>query len=222
MPQVATAGQALLSARSYLNDLQPVAWSDAVLMPMLQEAHRELSVKLIANGVNVIRQQSAVITVPALAPGQPSPIVMPGVPVNLIVPISLYERDPSTNADDFIQMKQVDFVPIINPVSDLIFWAYLNEQIWVVGATSTKEVEIRYRGSLLTPVTVNDSIGIAYGELYLGPRIASIAMPGRQDFKDTADTNLFTIVQYNVTGEQGVPKRKQGYRRAGWRRRFIY
>ena len=90
----------------------------------------------------------------------------------------------------------------------------------LVGSTQDNWVQLRYKAKLQTPNTLNDSLGVIFAELYLGPRIASLASPGRLDFKSTADTNLWTVLQYNVTGDQGVPKRRQGYRRGALRRIF--
>lgn len=219
-PYIATAALAISSARSYLNDFNAVAWSDAVLFPKLQEAHRELSAKLIANGVAAVRNQTAIISVPALAIGTTGPINLPSTPSNMIVPISLSERDPGDDLDDLVLMTQVDFVPNVDPIEDLIYWAFLGQQIQLVGATSNKEVQLRYKGSLTMPLTVNDTLGISYAELYLGPRVASLALPDRKDLLGFANVNLLTVIQYNIVGEQGVPKRRIGYRRTGYRRRI--
>ena len=91
----ATAQLALDSARSYLDDNTAVSFSTARLFPMLQEAHRELSARLVLNGVDVIRQQSTIIIVPALnaSLSQKGPISLPNTPSNLILPISLSEAD---------------------------------------------------------------------------------------------------------------------------------
>jgi hypothetical protein len=217
----AIAKLALDSARSYLNDVNSVTWSDARLFPILQEAHRELSAELISNGIGNIREQATIILVPALAVGQVPPIAMPNVPPNLIIPISLHERFPGENPEHFELMRQSDFVPNINPCGDLLYWAWMGQDIMLIGATSDKEVQFRYRGTLTTPRTVNDTLGFSFAELYLGPRIAAIALPSRKDLTERAAINLSTVVRYNVTGEQGVPKRKMGYRRTGWNRRFF-
>jgi hypothetical protein len=217
----AIAKLALDSARSYLDDVNAVTWSDARLFPILQEAHRELSAELIANGIGHIREQAAIITVPALTAGQIPPISMPNLPPNCLIPISLHERFPGESAEHFELMRQSDFIPNIQPCGDLLYWAWMKQDIKLIGATAIKEVQFRFRGALVTPATVNDSLGFSFAELYLGPRIAAIALPSRKDLDGRAAFNLNTVVRYNVNGEQGVPKRKLGYRRTGWNRRFF-
>ena len=76
-----TAFVALQSARTYLNDINGVTWTDSVLMPILQEAHRELVQELDLNGVGVLKQQTSPILVPAgsldLGNNQPYNILEP-------------------------------------------------------------------------------------------------------------------------------------------------
>jgi hypothetical protein len=217
----AIAKTALDSARSYLDDVNAVTWSDARLFPILQEAHRELSAELIANGIGNIREQAAIITIPALTVGQVTPIPMPNLPQNCLVPISLHERFPGESAEHFELMRQSDFIPNIQPCGDLLYWAWMKQDIMLIGATAIKEVQFRFKGALITPNTVNDTLGFSFAELYLGPRIAAIALPTRKDLSERAMFNMNTVVRYNVNGEQGVPKRKMGYRRTGWNRRFF-
>jgi hypothetical protein len=97
----------------------------------------------------------------------------------------------------------------------------MKQDIMLIGATAIKEVQFRFKGALITPNTVNDTLGFSFAELYLGPRIAAIALPTRKDLSERAMFNMNTVVRYNVNGEQGVPKRKMGYRRTGWNRRFF-
>ncbi len=219
---VATAITALNSARSYLNDVNAVTWSDARLFPILQEAHRELSAELVANGIGLVREQANIITVLALPVGTFGPVDLPNIPTNLLIPIELLERDVGADVEDFIRMQQTDFVPTVDPTSNLLFWSWLGQRIQLVGSTADREVLLRFRGNLVQPSNLNDTLGLQFAELYIGPRIAAIAMPERDDLAVRAATNLNTVIRYNVVGEQGVPKRKMGYRRGGYARRRIF
>src|ERR1700677_1789065 len=104
-PFVANALNALYVARTYLNDETAVTWSDPRLMAFLKTAHKQLSAKLVANGMSVTRNQSAIIEVPALniSGGQTGPIVLPNTPSNLLVPIMMLERDKGDDIEDLIE-----------------------------------------------------------------------------------------------------------------------
>lgn len=215
-PNVANASLAILSARTYLNDIGAITWSDPIIFAALQEAHRELSARLLSFGVDVVRETAAIISVPSVTVG---PIPLPNLPSNLVIPLSMYERDPGDSPADFVLMEQRNFLPNIDLTTDLIYWSWMQGQILIPGATSPKEVQLNYRGSLSTPQTVNDSLGFNGAELYIGPRIASILNPTRTDLMLIAETNLDVIIRTNVVSDQGVPTRRIGYRRTGFRRR---
>jgi hypothetical protein len=209
-----TAATALMDARVYLNDIEVATYSDARLMPALQVAFKEMSSKLIANGISNIREQSAIISVAALTDSNTGPITLT-TPTDMITPIQLLERFAGGMTSDFILMQQRDFVPDVDPASELIYWAWIGQKIQLVGATSDNEVQVRYNGYLPIPQTVNDSLGFAIAETFLGPKIASIMMPSRKDLETTAERNLHTIIAYNVNAEQANGKMRVGYRRQG-------
>jgi hypothetical protein len=222
-PYAATALQAIYVARTYLNDESRASWSDATLLPMLKTAHQELSAKLVANGMSVTRNQSAIISVPALIPPATGPIVLPSTPANLLEPISMLERDAGDDVEDFVLMQQVDFIPDLDPVDELIYWAFIGQKIMLLGATNDNEVQLRYQGSLPFITDLTSSLTFSFAENYLGPRVAALAYmsvgDGRwKSFYDQAMNNLDMVVKYNVVGEQGIPKRRMGYRRGAFRR----
>src|SRR5215831_17068819 len=106
---MANASAALKSARAYLRDINAVTWTDAILFPFLQEAHGELIQELELNDIGDIHRTSAIILVPA------GNLSLPMQPVEMIDPISLMERRPHGNLDDFIDMHRVTWTPQDDP-----------------------------------------------------------------------------------------------------------
>jgi len=53
---MAIATVALDSARTYLNDVNKQIWTDAVLLPFLREAYRDMTLVLWVNGIPVLRK----------------------------------------------------------------------------------------------------------------------------------------------------------------------
>src|SRR6516164_7042192 len=170
---MATAYIALQSARICLGDLNGITWTDAILIPYLQEAFRTLVLRLRSYSIPVIKMQTAILSVPV---GTTLLNSVAGYPNNMVRPISMLERDPGTGMNNFIDMIETAFVPIMDPIDDLQFWTWMGERISFVGATSSREVLLRYEGTLIPPVTVNDPLGFLQAENYLGPKTAALAL----------------------------------------------
>ena len=207
---MALALAVLNSARVYLNDINALTWSDAILMPYLQEAYGELIQELDINQVGVIKTQSQPILVPAGALNLGS-----DQPTNILEPIMMLERDPGTDAESFVDMYLVKFLPLVDQSAYLTWWAWLGEVIQFVGATSPREVILRYKGYPPTPQLLTDPIGVIFGDRYLGPRVAALAKesidrPAKRE-NSIAEMNLHQLIQRNVLAEQ-IPVRRRAYR----------
>lgn len=207
---MAQALVALKSARTYLGDTNGISWPDHVLMPMLQEAHGELVQECERFSLSVIMNQSTIITVNAgeltLGTNQPA---------TLVEPITIMERVPGTDTENFQPMLRLTFIPLQDQDQDLKYWAWLGQVITFLGATQSREVLLRYKGSIATPTMLTAPLGFIFAERYIGPRIASIAWDsiGRDGskFQQLAENNLYKIIQSNVTNDQR-PVRRKAYR----------
>ena len=207
---MALASVALKSARVFLGDINGITWPDTILLPILQEAHSELVQELEKFSLPIILHQSCIILVPAgarcLGSNQPD---------TLVEPISIMERIPGTDMEDFELMIRMTFIPTVDLDEDLTYWAWQGQQIKFLGATQDREIILRYKGSVATPQTLNDPLGFTFAERYIGPRIASIAWDSvgkdGKKFQTLAENNLYKIVQSNVTNDQR-PVRRKGYR----------
>lgn len=161
---------ALASARTYLNDDAASTWTDAALIPKLQEAHRELQTMLWENGSPAVRAKSLAITVSSLA-------VTISLPADLLTPFKLQEYAATVETEaDAIDMTETIYLPnrVVN-ATRLIHWSWSSEAIAFVGCTAARKVIIYYRKSITVPSASGDPIGILFGELYLGARAAAIA-----------------------------------------------
>lgn len=214
---MAQASDALRSARVYLGDINGSTWSDAHLMPFLQEAHSEMVQELELNNTGNLKFQSAPIIVQAGATTLGN-----NQPTNLINPIEMMEGDPGTDPESYQDMIKVNFLPYIDQDTWLTYWAWIGQVITFLGATATRSVMLRYEGfALPTPQIATDSLGVTFAERYLGPRTAALALSSIQrDNKyllSLADAALYRIVQSLVNNDQ-TPVRRKGYRRpkSGW------
>lgn len=227
---MALAHQVLDSARTYLDDDDRSSWPDQKLLPKLQEAHRELALKLILAGVPVTNEISSVITVTAnTIDGQNVDVsTMTGYPTDMIQPVWLKERAIGQTNQDFVPMTEVDFLPNLQKSTELIWWCWQQEKIFVLGALNDVQILLRYRRGLVTPVTVNDPIGVLYGELFLSRRIASMAIESRGDnaaraasLNTEAMMHFDTIKRAAVKEMQNLPARRRPYHRGRGRSRVL-
>jgi hypothetical protein len=223
-----TLGDVMATARLYLNDIEGITWTDAHLLPLAQEAHRELQLQLSLNDIAVVRVQ---ITNGAnsqgihLVAGTTSLNEVGLMPANLLEPLILNERDwGDTTPEDYLEMQRVPFLPNYTQDTFLWFWTWMGEDIVFNGATSDRDIQIRYRAKLTTPLNMQSTIGFLRGELYVGPRTAALACQVANDSKNgdkwqrQADANLDKIIRSNVKNDQGTGVRRTPYRRGNVQR----
>lgn len=210
---MAVASVALDIARgSYLNDFHKRIWPDNILMPKLQEAHRDLQLELHNNGIPTLKEMSST---PIVVLAGATTVTLP---TDLIEPIDLEER-ASGSSEDWIDMYERNFEPDIEPSTILIYWTWREDQIQLVGATTDREVRIYYYKGLTIPTDENSALGFIRAEDYLGPKTAAYAaMSVGNDTlagicSDKAEQRLGRIIQVNVKGMQNLPVRRIPYRR---------
>ncbi|HVA71924.1 MAG TPA: hypothetical protein VNF02_02345 [Candidatus Limnocylindrales bacterium] len=113
MPVVSTsaydqAEDALNLTRSIMNDAAGAVFSDAVLMPFLNSAYRELQRQLAESGVSVLTGQDD-IDLPltnGLTNTEISDVTTPQLPTDLLAPQQVWEQ-ATGSSDMFIPMEKI-------------------------------------------------------------------------------------------------------------------
>lgn len=224
-PNDPTVSEVMAYTRNYLNDNDGITWTDAHLMPCVVEAHKELQVELSLNDIAVVRNQitnAPNISGLHLVAGQTSLSASGLMPKDLLEPIAISERDwGDTTPEDYIGLERLPFLPNYTQNNFLYFWTWMNEDILFLGATTDRDIQLRYRSSLATPMNNNSTMGFLRAELYVGPRAASLACLITKDFASAdkfqlqAETNLDKVIRSNVKNDQGTGVRRRAYRRIG-------
>jgi hypothetical protein len=169
----ATLETALQMGRGFLNDTAATVWSDANLIPFMQQAHYELQTDLWLVGSPVIRA----VTSPLLIPDGANPTV-PTLPSNFLIPTLIQECGQSGGSPDnlFIPMTECFFFPIPYTLTTVLaYWSWQQETLLFAGSSLPRYVVIQYRRLIPIPQLSTDLIGMTFGELYLGARGAAIA-----------------------------------------------
>lgn len=216
---MATATTALDSARTYLNDVGKQLWTDAILIPYLKEAHKDLLLVLWLNGIPVIKEKSASINVTAVSG------VTLTLPSDLLEPIELKERTQGSS-ENWIPMTETDWEPDISQTNTLRYWTWREEAVNFVGATTNRSVLMRYWKSIATITAASDALGFILSEAFLGPQCAGYAAGSIGNTSLASDllwvqgvtsgiagAKLDMIVRANIKGQQGLPARRIPYRR---------
>lgn len=162
------ASVVLATARTLLNDDAATNWTDAALFPKLQQAHKELQIKLRRAAAPVMKNKyTEVLAANAIAFATP--------PADLVAPIQLWETSSGGAINTYALMTEADPLPNVIPTTTLIWWAWIEEAVAFIGSSAIRQVLMSYWRALPLPQVNTDLIGFINGELYLAPRTAAIA-----------------------------------------------
>lgn len=155
------------NARSLLNDEEASIWTNAILLPFIQQAYRELQAKL-KNTVGPI-----MITEIANPVTAGTVILLPAA--NIIEPIQAWEKATADPDSAYTIMTEVKTIPNIPVTATLRCWKWNGFELTFLGATANREVKVKYFASLAPIVDETTSIPFINAENYLGPRTAGLA-----------------------------------------------
>jgi hypothetical protein len=162
------ASVVLATARTLLNDDAATNWTDAALFPKLQQAHKELQIKLRRAAAPVMKKfYTEVIAANVTA------FVTP--PSDLVAPIQLWETYSGGPVNTYALMTEYDPLPNVVPTTTMIYWSWIDETVTFIGSTAIRQILMQYWRALPLPAVNTDLIGFLNGELYLAPRTAAIA-----------------------------------------------
>ena len=167
----APLSQVLTTARTYLNDDAGQVFPDPVLIPKIQEAHRELQENLWIVGSPLVRGQAL------LAYATPG-TTFPTPPTDFLCPTALFENASSSTVASagWVPMTEAFYIPLGTAVGTTLgWWAWQQEQIVIAGASANRAVILQYRRYITVPILSTDLIGILFGESFLAARAAAIA-----------------------------------------------
>jgi hypothetical protein len=165
---------ALGMARGFLNDNNATVWTDANLIPFMQQADYELQTDLWMIGSPVVRARTS----PLLVPSGANPDINSLLPADFLIPTLGIECGQAGSAPDnlFIPLTEQFFLPLpYTLAANLVYWAWQEEKLQFSGATANRYVVFQYRRQIPIPQNATDPIGMTFGELYLGARGAAIA-----------------------------------------------
>jgi hypothetical protein len=231
---VATVATTLTTASAHLNDSRGTFWAAlygtpptstayAALIPFLQEAFRDLQNELFLNGLPVLHKTALLLNFPAGTTAL-TLTSTPALPSDIIVPVTLFERDAGASAEDFDEMVEKSWLPEEQQDEELTYWQWEGQQINFLGATTARDLQLNYDAGLPLPALFADTLGFTDAEFYIAPKTAAYAAESIDRYKRgetlhaQAESKLSKIIRANVKNQQSLPVRRRPYRRV---RNFI-
>lgn len=212
-----------------LNDTTGAVFTSTVQLPYFNMALRELKEQMQQHNVakfNAIYDTSVPAgTLGIGGAGQPA------LPTGLVEIRELLERnDGSTDA--FISMSRQEFLPAFEvQTSALVYWAWQNQAVVFIGATSDREVRFEYIGDSIADInstTSTTALAIINCDSYLQYRTAGLCaqfigenIERAADLNTMAQLALDRFLSINIKGKQAMPVRRRPFR-AGWRNQGIW
>lgn len=169
-----TANDIVVEAQGLLNDTSGLVYTSARLLPIIQKSYRELQTKLAKYGIAIVNEVSSIVQVDAgvltIAPAGNPPL-----PTDFLYPITLFEKARGAAVDTYVEMNETRWEATELPTDTLRMWDFREEEIKFVGATTNRDVLIRYRKGLTKVTATSTPIAIADSETFLSARTAAIA-----------------------------------------------
>ena len=212
MPDLAS--DAITEATSvFLNDPSKTRFTDAIMLPYIKRAHRELQLRFHNNGISVLNEVSSTVTIGAgdltMGVNQPS---------DMIEPRHLEER--ASGETTYVDMQQKIWEPDDEQTSHLRFWVWREELIQFLGATEAREVRVYYLKSLSAISGVSSPLGILNGLGFIAARSAALAAKFNgqnpilgQSIDAEAVFFLNELIRRGTRTSQGMGVRRHSFRK---------
>lgn len=182
-----------------MNDPSKLTWTDAVMLEKLKAAWDDLQLQLLSCGARIFDEEvAAPLSVAIGATTLASP------PADMIWPVAMFERNVGGVDADWIPMLQQSWEDDAVQGSELVFWTYREDLVQFLGATTTREVKLRYR-KLLNPITsAASSVAVLLANNFLAPRTAAL-------LSGFSGANATRALACNAEADQALEKLKGIY-----------
>jgi hypothetical protein len=166
-----TAQEPLTECKVLLNDPSGTIYPDDKVLPLMQKAYRELQTRMMLHSLPVLKESVAAVPVAAgvtqLSDGA-------GLPDNLVYPTELAERASGTSAL-YSPMTETFWEKEAKPGTSLNFWSWREEEVKFLGATTPREVKIRFMRGFPRITAVGSPILVNNAVTFLAARTAALA-----------------------------------------------
>ena len=225
-----TLGDVMDRAASLLNDTAKSDYTYTAQLPYVGMALDELQEEFEQNNVPTTNSESSVIVLP-IGTTDIGFTTTPALPSDLIEIQQIWER-LSGSAEPYIPMTRVEFLPhyLDGEIIDvLVFWAWEQQKIKTLGATTARDLKLDYIASLFpTSYDQTTSISIINTKSFLAYRTAALCAefigenPTRaQSLNQDAVLAMDRALAIPTKGRQSIAVRRRPFR-ASYRSRQVW
>lgn len=218
MPAAIAASIPMARAAALLNDSAQAIYTNTVLLPYIQIAWDEMA-ELFEENANPMMNETNTTCVVGTTMTDIGGSTGPALPSDLISIQTLYERT-NGSSEDWQEMKPCTFLPtFVAKSTSLVYWAWMNQIINFIGATSSRQIRIDYIG--LTFATLSgpsSSLTVFNCKNFLAFRTAALAAEFvGEDKERAASCNNFAIMakdrllNISIKQQQETPSRRRPF-----------
>lgn len=217
---------ALLNDQGLVNGNVPTLFTYTAQMPYLNMALAELRETLEQYNIqltnNTVTNLVVLTGVTQLLQNQ--------LPPDLISIQNLQERDNGQTSEDWQDMQRCEFLPGFTvQTTSLVYWAYQNQTLQFIGATSDRQLRMNYIADKLPKIVdPADPINLINAQSFLNYRVAALCSefigenPTRAEtLNQSAQASLDRFLQIGIKDKQVYPARRRPFL-AGYRGRGYY
>lgn len=152
----------------------------------------------------------------------------PQLPVDLVVPLKLWERQNGTSVFTGPPMRQAnDGLINLQQQLFLVDWQWINDGLWFRGALQSLDVKIKYEKNLPKLAAPTDPVpirGVVNAAGYFAATIFVASRGGMilAEYKEAALDEIFLLQQINARRRQRKQVRRQPYSGRSGRRQYPY
>ena len=208
---------------SLMNDTAKTKYTYAATLPYFNIALQDLQLALEVNEIGVSELTAAATTVNVgVTAIVANSTTVPTYPADLVEIQQLWEK-LAGSSDPYTPMFKRDFLPHYLdsiPTTDLVYWAWLNQEIQFIGATTPRDVKIDYIKQYFanTVSSTTAAVDVINSRTFLMYRTAAHCArfigenPTRADSLDgDATVALDGLLAIGVKGKQDVQTRRKPF-----------
>ena len=217
---------ALLNDQGLATNGVPTLFTPVAQMAYLNMALAELRESLEQYNVQLT---NAVTTTLVVLTGV-TQLLQNQLPFDLIAIQNLQERDNGQTSEDWQDMQRCEFLPGFTvQTTSLVYWAYQNQTLQFIGATSDRQLRMGYIADKLPKIVdPSDPINLINAQSFLNYRCAALCaefigenQTRAQSLNQDAQMSLDRFLQINMKDKQVYPARRRPFL-AGYRGRGYY
>lgn len=191
-----TAAAVFATARTLLNDDANTLFTDAVLLPKLVEAQRQLYATLRINAADIVQTTTFTTITAGVATWTIS---------DINEPIMLWEKAVADPVTEFVKMTEYDPLPNDVSAATLRYWQWDGATLNFIAASANRSVKSKYWRVLPIATSASSSLYLINAEYYLAPMTAAIMVGTLGE-----DEQMTTLAAQAVTTMKSVIDANRG------------